>query len=270
MKMAPLLQALKAYPHITTTLVHTGQHYDENLSDVFFQELGMQPPDVTLEVGSATHGVQTAQVLERFEDVLMKKKSQGERYDFVVVVGDVNSTMAAALAASKLRIPVAHVEAGLRSFDRSMPEEINRIVTDSISDLLFVSEPAGVENLMHEGHPAKSMHLVGNVMIDTLKRLLPETSNRDTLQRFGVKPRSYGVVTMHRPSNVDSAGTLESILAVLMEIAQDLPLIFPVHPRTRHFLKDEMNRAPGLHAVPPLGYVDFLALCSQAKVIMRS
>jgi UDP-N-acetylglucosamine 2-epimerase (non-hydrolysing) len=270
-KMAPLLRALKSYPHIKSTLVHTGQHYDENLSDVFFKELELQPPDITLEVGSGRHGAQTAQVLDRFEDVLLRKQSNGEHYDFVVVVGDVNSTMAAAITAAKLSIPVAHVEAGLRSFDRSMPEEINRVVTDSVCELFFVSEPAGIENLLKEGRPVGSLHLVGNVMIDTLFRLLEGAKKRDTLQRFGVEAQSYGVVTMHRPSNVDSLPTLESILTILVEVSHEFPLIFPVHPRTSQQLdklKMNLTQAKGFRVVPPIGYLDFLALCSQSKVII--
>ena len=197
MKMAPILRALEAYPNVRTTLVHTGQHYDANLSDVFFQELDMKRPDVCLEVGSGTHGSQTARVLERFESLLENGIRDKDRFDRVVVVGDVNSTMAAALAAVKVRIPVAHVEAGLRSFDRSMPEEINRIVTDSVADMLFVSEPAGVDNLAREGHPREQIHLVGNVMIDTLKRLLPVAKRRDILAEYRL--RDERVRSRHTP-----------------------------------------------------------------------
>ena len=183
MKMAPLLRALEAYPQVRAVLVHTGQHYDENLSDVFFEELGMKRPDLSLGVGSGKHAAQTARVLERFEAALQQGPAGGTRYDRVVVVGDVNSTMAATLAAVKLGVPVAHVEAGLRSFDRSMPEEVNRIVTDALCDMLFVSEPAGMENLRREGHADDQLHLVGNVMIDTLRWLLPKAERSDTLGR---------------------------------------------------------------------------------------
>jgi UDP-N-acetylglucosamine 2-epimerase (non-hydrolysing) len=274
MKMAPLLRALETHPHVHAVLVHTGQHYDDNLSDVFFQELGMRRPDVSLEVGSGKHGVQTARVLERFEEVLERGAPGGKPFGRVIVVGDVNSTMAATLAAVKLGIPVAHVEAGLRSFDRSMPEEINRIVTDSVCDMLLVSEPAGVENLRHEGHPGNSVHLVGNVMIDTLLRLLPKARAGDTLRQHGLEAGRYGVVTLHRPANVDQRETLSSLLQVLVEVARDLPLAFPVHPRTKQRIEQfglsaQIHAADGaLQLLPPLGYLDFLALTSQAKLIV--
>jgi len=273
MKMAPLLRALQQYPRVRTTLIHTGQHYDENLSNVFFRELGMKPPEVNLEVGSGTHGAQTAQVLERLEAVLAAGAPGGGRYDRVVVVGDVNSTMAAALAAVKLGIPVAHVEAGLRSFDRSMPEEINRIVTDAVADVLLVSEPAGMENLRREGRPAEVMHLVGNVMIDTLIWLLPQARSGDTLSRHGLRPGEYGVVTLHRPANVDAAATLAPLLDVLVEASQALRLVFPMHPRTRRRIDEfglsaKLNGQSRIMELPPLGYLDFLALTSQAAVIV--
>ncbi|MSR59947.1 MAG: UDP-N-acetylglucosamine 2-epimerase (non-hydrolyzing) [Planctomycetaceae bacterium] len=273
MKMAPLLRAMEAFPNLRPVLVHTGQHYDANLSDVFFDELEMRRPDISLEVGSGKHGAQTARVLERFEAVLEEGPPGGGRYDRVVVVGDVNSTMAAALAAVKLEIPVAHVEAGLRSFDRSMPEEINRIVTDSISDMLFVSEPAGIDNLRHEGHAESHLHLVGNVMIDSLFRLLPKARQRDTLSRFGLEPLGYGVVTLHRPANVDQPDVLSRLLDVLVETSRSLPLVFPVHPRTSARIRDfglmeRFQSAPGIVQLPPLGYLDFLAMTSQARLIV--
>jgi len=273
MKMAPLLRALEDHPHVNAVLIHTGQHYDENLSDVFFEELGMKRPDVSLGVGSGKHGAQTARVLERFEEVLQEGTPGGERYDRAVVVGDVNSTMAATLAAVKLGVPVAHVEAGLRSFDRSMPEEINRIVTDSIADLLLVSEPAGMENLRREGHPDDQLHLVGNVMIDTLKWLLPKAQARNAHRRYGLQPGQYGVVTLHRPANVDSAETLAGLLDVLAETSRDLPLVFPIHPRTEQRIEQfglgaKLTDAGAILRLPPLGYLDFLCLSSQAKVIV--
>jgi UDP-N-acetylglucosamine 2-epimerase (non-hydrolysing) len=273
MKMAPLLHALERHPHVNLVLIHTGQHYDENLSEVFFQELGMKRPDVCLEVGSGKHGQQTARVLERFEDVLEQAASNGGRFDRVVVVGDVNSTMAAALAAVKMHIPVAHVEAGLRSSDRSMPEEINRIVTDSISDLLFVSEPSGMKNLRREGHREDSIHLVGNVMIDTLLRILPTAAKTDLLDRHHLRPGQYGVITLHRPANVDRPETLGPILDVLVEASRDLPLVFPVHPRTMQRIErfgyaESLRSAPGILELPPLGYLDFLALTSQSRLIV--
>jgi UDP-N-acetylglucosamine 2-epimerase (non-hydrolysing) len=265
---------LEAYPHVRTVLVHTGQHYDERLSKVFFQELGMREPDIYLEVGSGKHGQQTARVLERLEVELERGAGDaGCPYDRVVVVGDVNSTMAATLAAVKLGIPVAHVEAGLRSFDRSMPEEINRIVTDSVSDMLLVSEQSGVDNLRREGHVDSQIHLVGNVMIDTLMRLLPKVESHDGLARYGLRPGEYGVVTLHRPANVDQPETLGRLLGVLAEASRELPLVFPVHPRTKaridsFHLDDQLAKAPRLRLVPPLGYLDFLALTSRAKVIV--
>jgi len=273
MKMAPLLRALEAYPHIRPVLVHTGQHYDKNLSDVFFEELGMRRPDISLDVGSGKHGVQTARVLERFEAVLEEGPPGRGRYDRVVVVGDVNSTMATTLAAVKLGVPVAHVEAGLRSFDRTMPEELNRIVTDSLCDMLLVSEPAGIENLRREGHAESELHLVGNVMIDTLMWLLPRAKSRDTLKQYDLKPGEYGVVTLHRPGNVDTPETLAPLVDVLIETSRRLPLVFPVHPRTierlkRFGLAERLESAEGIVQLPPLGYLDFLSLTSQAKVIV--
>ncbi|MBN2022638.1 MAG: UDP-N-acetylglucosamine 2-epimerase (non-hydrolyzing) [Pirellulales bacterium] len=272
MKMAPLLRALGAHPGVETVLVHTGQHYDKNLSDVFFEELEMKRPDVSLDVGSGSHAQQTARVLERFEEVLQNAAAEGKPFNRVIVVGDVNSTMATTLAAVKLGVPVAHVEAGLRSFDRTMPEEINRILTDAVADLLFVSEPAGMENLRNEGHREEELKLVGNVMIDTLLTLLPKARSRDTLARLGVAPGGYGLVTLHRPANVDRPETLGPMLDVLAETARRLPLVFPIHPRTRariagFGLADRLDAA-GIVQTEPLGYLDFLALSSQARVIV--
>lgn len=273
MKMAPLLRAMRDAPELRPTLIHTGQHYDPNLSDIFFEELEMPRPDISLEVGSGKHGAQTARILERMEEVLEKGPPGGGRYDRLVVVGDVTSTMAAALAAVKLEIPVAHVEAGLRSFDRAMPEEINRIVTDSISDMLFVSEPAGVENLKREGHPDANVHLVGNVMIDTLLRLLPKAKDRPVLDRLGLKADQYVVVTLHRPSNVDSPAQLGQLVDALIHISKSLPIAFPVHPRTTKRLDDagllaRLAKATAIRVLPPLGYLDFMALTSQARIIV--
>ena len=273
MKMAPLLRALEAHKDAHATLVHTGQHYDSQLSDVFFQELGMKKPEIHLEVGSGKHGVQTARILEKMEEVLERGAADGRPYDRLVVVGDVNSTMAATLAAAKLGIPVAHVEAGLRSFDRTMPEEINRIVTDSLSDLLLVSEPAGVENLKKEGHDDRHVRLVGNIMIDTLKSQLEAAKQLDVLQRLGLEAGKYGVVTLHRPSNVDQPETLGALIDVLIDISRDMKLVFPVHPRTKGRLEKfgllaKMAAAPGIVEQPPLGYMEFLALTSQARVIV--
>ena len=273
MKMAPLLRALAGHDNVEAVLIHTGQHYDKNLSDIFFEQLEMKRPDITLEVGSGSHAVQTARVLERFEAVLVDAADKGQPFDRVIVVGDVNSTMATTLAATKLGVPVAHVEAGLRSFDRTMPEEINRIVTDALADLLLVSEPAGMENLRNEGHPEGQLRLVGNVMIDTLKFMLPTARQCDTLSQLGVKPGQYAVVTLHRPANVDSAETLGPMLDVLVDVSRRLPVVFPIHPRTQERIKrfglaDKMQAARGVIQTDPLGYLEFLALTSQAKVIV--
>ncbi len=276
MKMAPILRALRAYPDIRPVLIHTGQHYDPQLSDVFFQDLEMPRPGIHLNVGSGSHAQQTARILEKMDEVLLSGTPDGGRFSRVVVVGDVNSTLAAALAAAKLEVPVAHVEAGLRSFDRSMPEEINRIVTDSLADLLFVSEPAGVENLRREGHSEGQIHLVGNVMIDTLRTLLPRAQRLDTLRRLGLRPHEYAVVTLHRPANVDRGEILAGLLEVLADVAAQLPMVFPIHPRTQKRIEsfglerllNNHKPAGGLRALPPLGYLEFLSLTSQAKVVI--
>ena len=273
MKIAPILKALEAYEDLNPVLVHTGQHYDTNLSDVFFEELGIKRPEISLGIGSGSHAKQTADVLVAVENVLIDAQQQGQPFGRMIVVGDVNSTMAAAIAATKLHIPVAHVEAGLRSFDRSMPEEINRIVTDSICDMLLVSEPSGVENLIHEGHPKENVHLVGNVMIDTLLTQVQRAKQTGAVERLGLEKGQYGVVTLHRPANVDDHQNLKGLVDVLVEISDDLPLVFPIHPRTTQRLKDfglfqRLNRAPNVHCLEPLGYLDFLCLTSSAKVIV--
>ncbi|GAB6165752.1 UDP-N-acetylglucosamine 2-epimerase (non-hydrolyzing) [Thermostilla marina] len=275
MKMAPILRALAAYPQVEPVLIHTGQHYDPNLSDVFFTDLEMRRPDIYLEVGSGTHAAQTARVMERLEQVFIDARQAGKPFDRVLVVGDVNSTMAAALVAAKLHIPVAHVEAGLRSFDRTMPEEINRIVTDAVADMLLVSEPSGVENLKAEGKPESQIHLVGNVMIDTLQHQLPKARSRDVLGRMGLSPGDYGVITLHRPANVDTPEVLGKLLDVLAQAATRLPMVFPIHPRTKHRIEqfglgDRLNgkAGGGIIEAEPLGYLDFLCLTSQAKVIV--
>jgi UDP-N-acetylglucosamine 2-epimerase (non-hydrolysing) len=273
MKMAPILRALSRYPEFRTTLIHTGQHYDANLSDVFFHQLKMPRPDVHLEVGSGSHAQQTARVMEKMETVLLTHLPSGERFHWVIVVGDVNSTMAATLAAAKLQIPVAHVEAGLRSFDRTMPEEINRVVTDAIADLLFVSEPTGVENLRQEGRTGDQVHLVGNVMIDTLFDQLESAQSLDLLSEYGLTPRGYAVVTLHRPSNVDDPKVLAGLVEVLIDVSARLPIVFPIHPRTlsklqAFDLESRLYDAPGIYRLPPLGYRECLCLTSQARVIV--
>ncbi len=273
MKIAPILRELDQVPQLRTTLVHTGQHYDRNLSDVFFEELGIRRPDLSLGVGSGSHAKQTSDVMVAIEEFLGAAAASGEPVERMIVVGDVNSTMAAAIAAAKLNISVAHVEAGLRSFDRRMPEEINRLVTDSISDLLLCSEPAGAENLKNEGHDSSRIHLVGNVMIDTLMTQVEQAKSRPTLGELSLQPGAYGVVTLHRPSNVDAPHTLRALLEVLVDVSKSMPLVFPIHPRTRaridhHQLQSLISDAPNLRLLDPLGYNDFLCLTSQAKVIV--
>ncbi|MBI3795643.1 MAG: UDP-N-acetylglucosamine 2-epimerase (non-hydrolyzing) [Deltaproteobacteria bacterium] len=265
MKAAPVVRALACSDFLRQTLVHTGQHYDVNMSEVFFRELGLPAPDVNLEVGSGSHAQQTAEIMSRFEPVVLEHKP-----DLVLVYGDVNSTVAAALVCAKLLVPVGHVEAGLRSFDRTMPEEINRLLTDQISDLLFTPSIDGNENLLREGVAAEKMHLVGNVMIDTLIRLLPVAQEGTILTRLELQPYHYGLVTLHRPSNVDEPRMLASIMAALNDIGDDLPLVFPVHPRTRERLKTLEVRAlsPCVRLIDPLSYLDFLALQRSATVVI--
>ena len=264
MKIAPVVEAMRE-AGLPQYLVHTGQHYDEKMSRLFFEELGIPAPDLNLEVGSGSQAVQTAEILRGFEPVVLEK-----RPDMVVVVGDVNSTMACTLVAVKLGIPVAHIEAGLRSFDRSMPEEINRIVTDSLSDLLFVSEPSGMVNLRSEGVPDEKVHFVGNVMIDTLLRHRESANRSDVRARLGVDSGPYILVTLHRPSNVDDPLKLAGLLRALDDLARELPVVFPIHPRTR---KNAMEAGLGpelgrLVTTDPLGYLDFLNLMSDAKVVI--
>jgi UDP-N-acetylglucosamine 2-epimerase (non-hydrolysing) len=265
MKIAPLMEALREAPGVRQVLVNTGQHYDEAMSKGFLRELNLPVPDRDLEVGSASHAVQTARVMTGFETVCL-----AERPDLVVVVGDVNSTMAASLVASKLLIPVAHVEAGLRSFDRTMPEEINRIVTDRLADVLLTPSADADANLRAEGVPADKIHLVGNIMIDTLIRHLPMASLDRVAGRLNVRDKGYAVLTLHRPSNVDAPATLGPILDAVAAIAQTLPVVFPIHPRTRERLRafgfDRL--ADGVIETDPLGYIDFLSLTSHAALIL--
>ncbi len=273
MKIAPILRAFEKHPSLKPTLIHTGQHYDANLSDVFFEELGISRPDISLGIGSGSHGKQTADILVAIENVLVEAREKGEGFDRMIVVGDVNSTMAATIAAAKLLIPVAHVEAGLRSFDRTMPEEINRMITDSICDMLLPSEPDGVKNLQHEGHDESKIHLVGNVMIDTLLNQVERARQSDILTRLNLKAGTFGVVTLHRPANVDDAKVLESLIDVLVEVSDQLPLVFPIHPRTKSRLESfsidrKLEAAANVNCLGPLGYNDFLCLTSQAKVIV--
>jgi len=275
MKLAPVVRALKANAtalaerQLTWRIVHTGQHYDQGMNDVFFSELGIPEPDVNLNVGSGSHGAQTARILERYEAHLMENRSVA-----TVVFGDVNSTAACALAAVKLGVPVVHVEAGLRSFDRSMPEEINRIVTDALSRVLLVSEPSGVENLKREGVDEEKIHLVGNVMMDTLAHELPKAKNSDILKRLVIEPgKAYALVTLHRPSNVDDPAVLRPLLECLVDFSKRLPMVFPVHPRTQkamgaHGLQSLIESNRSFKCISPLPYRDNLCLMSGAKVVL--
>jgi UDP-N-acetylglucosamine 2-epimerase (non-hydrolysing) len=263
MKIAPLMWEVGRRPRATGFLVHTGQHYDEKMSKLFFDQLKIPKPDVDLEVGSGSHAVQTAEVMKRFEPVLL-----AQRPDAVIVVGDVNSTIACALTAVKLGIPVAHVEAGLRSRDWTMPEEINRVLTDSISRWLFVSEPSGIENLRREGVAASRIHHVGNVMIDTLVACRNQFEQPDLLSQFGVDPAGYAVLTMHRPANVDDSTTLRALLGALEIIQREIPVVFPVHPRTRKALLGERLDLPNVRLTDPLGYIEFMNLVAQARFVM--
>jgi UDP-N-acetylglucosamine 2-epimerase (non-hydrolysing) len=259
------MRALAGRLRMCQTLVHTGQHYDVHMSDVFFQQLEIPAPDVNLEVGSGSHAQQTAQIMSRFEAVVLNHQP-----DLVLVYGDVNSTVAAALVCAKLGVRVGHVEAGLRSFDRTMPEEINRLLTDPLADLLFTPSTDGNANLLREGVAAAKIHLVGNVMIDTLVHLLPAVERSDAPKRLCLKPKGYGLVTLHRPSNVDEPAMLRQLMEALAQITDDLPLIFPVHPRTRQKLTTlslPMDN-PRLQFVDPLGYLDFLALQQNATVVI--
>lgn len=260
MKIAPLYHALKDKAWVNAVIVHTGQHYDLNMSDAFFKDLLLPEPGLHLGVGSGTHAEQTGKVMISYEKILVKS-----RPDLVIVVGDVNSTMATTVAAVKLGIKVAHLEAGLRSFDRTMPEEINRLVTDTLADILWTPSPDADENLIREGISQDKIHLVGNIMIDSLEMLRKRIQEQAVYDEFGLKPGEYGLVTLHRPSNVDNPGILESICQTLRHIAKKIPLIFPIHPRTRknlekHGLMHLLNKSPELCTVAPLSYIRFMNL----------
>jgi len=268
MKIAPIMDALKSNGNFQTLLVHTGQHYDENMSKSFFGELGLPEPDVNLEVGSASHAVQTARIMERFEPVVLDFKP-----DFVLVVGDVNSTIACGLVAVKLGVKLIHVEAGLRSFDRTMPEEINRVLTDSISDLLFITEQSAIDNLKKEGVNSEKVHFVGNVMIDTLLANKEKAQRSGVLKRLGLLPGGYGAITLHRPSNVDETVKFTEIIAAFEVIEKEMKLVFPIHPRTRNNIKNSKLEArieamDNLLLLEPLGYLDFLCLMSNAALVI--
>lgn len=266
MKIAPIMRVMANYPErFEQMLVHTGQHYDANMSQIFFEELEMPRPDINLEVGSGSHALQTAQIMQKFEAILIDYKP-----DWILVPGDVNSTIACALVASKLGVKIAHVEAGLRSFDRTMPEEINRVLTDHISDLLLTPSKDADENLMREGIAPAKIRFVGNVMIDTLVRLMPKAEIRWSKLRDEHKLDRYILVTLHRPSNVDDQRTLAEIISAVTKISEQIPVLFPVHPRTRNRIANlKINpRNSQLILTEPMGYLDFLALQMKATLLL--
>jgi UDP-N-acetylglucosamine 2-epimerase (non-hydrolysing) len=269
MKVAPLHRAFSARAaHVRHLICHTGQHYDEKMSKVFFEDLELPQPDVYLGVGSGSHAEQTARVMVEFEKVLLDL-----RPDLVIVVGDVNSTLACSVTAAKLGVPVAHVEAGLRSFDRGMPEEINRLVTDVLSDHLFVTEEAGLRNLRHEGVPEEKVHFVGHVMIDSLLHYRAKAQSTTALRDFGLTPRQYTLVTLHRPSNVDVRENLEKVLDIFEQLQGGTRFLFPVHPRTRSRiaafgLQERFDAIDALQLCDPIGYLDFLSLLDNAALVL--
>jgi UDP-N-acetylglucosamine 2-epimerase (non-hydrolysing) len=270
-KMAPIVAALTKDPLFTQFLVHTGQHYDERMSRLLFQQLGLPRPDIDLEIGSGSHAAQTARIMARFEEVC-----RSERPDLVIVVGDVNSTMACAITAKKLGIQVAHVEAGLRSRDMSMPEEINRLCTDVLCEYLFTTDRFANENLRQEGIAEERIHFVGNVMIDTLGKHRAAAQNLDLMQRLGLQEGRFATLTLHRPSNVDDPGLLLGILEALREISNELPIVFPIHPRTRKMVEQfgyssfftTGEKAHGIWVAEPFGYLEFLHLNMHARMVL--
>ncbi len=268
MKIAPIIEACKASKAIEPLLVHTGQHYDRQMNDLFFHQLDIPEPDINLEVGSATHAVQTAEIMKAFEPIVFDYKPEA-----VLVVGDVNSTIACGLVTVKLGIKLIHVEAGLRSTDRSMPEEINRLLTDSISDLLFCTEQSGVDNLIREGIPKEKIFLVGNVMIDTLLKNKTKAEASNILDRLNLNGNGYTALTLHRPANVDNPVVFGRILDALEVIQKDMPIIFPIHPRTHRnlasfHLDKRLEELPNLQLTDPLGYLDFLKLMASARLVL--
>ena len=268
MKIAPIARAFDQQSQLRYKIVHTGQHYDANMSDVFFEELGIRQPDYYLGVGGGTHAQQTAKIMIGFEEIC-----ENDRPDLVMVVGDVNSTLACSIVAKKMQIKVAHVEAGLRSFDLSMPEEINRMVTDSISDLFFITEEQGMNNLLKEGKDHGKLHFVGHVMIDNLFYQLKKLETTDTSKfsttNFKRTHPAYGVVTLHRPSNVDHKETLSIIFEILSKVSETLPLIFPIHPRTRKNMENfNIKPGPGIKLTEPLSYMEFLNLWKDSKLAL--
>jgi UDP-N-acetylglucosamine 2-epimerase (non-hydrolysing) len=267
-KIAPLMREMQRHSEIEPLLVHTGQHYDQNLSDIFFRQMGIPEPHVNLEVGSGSHAAQTSEILKRIEPVLIEHQP-----DLALVVGDVNSTIAVGLAAVKLSIPLAHVEAGLRSFDRTMPEEINRVLTDAIAEYLFVTEVDAIQHLLKEGRPRESIYFVGNVMIDSLRHFLPIAQKsrvgEDLALKNGAHWKRFGVLTLHRPSNVDSTQKLAELLRAVDAVAAQIPVVFPVHPRTQERITQAgIGHHPQLLLIQPIGYLDFLCLLSKATLVL--
>lgn len=275
MKMAPIMAEMRRHSELNPVLIHTGQHYDFAMSQVFLEQLKLGEPDYNLQVGSGTHHAQTAEVMKRFGELV-----QTDRPDLIVVAGDVNSTMACALVGAKELIPVAHVESGLRSFDRTMPEEINRVVTDSVSDILFTTESSAAENLLHEGIDPNKIHFVGNVMIDSLIFALDTARKSPLRERLGLQRARYIVLTLHRPANVDDPARLRGALEAIAKISEDLPVIFPIHPRTAARAMelgitamkawDGTQRVPakGIWTMPPASYIDFLGLVDSAAMVI--
>ncbi len=268
MKIAPIHRLMKSSDRIEPILVHTGQHYDEKMSHIFFEDLELPEPDVYLGVGSGSHAQQTSAIMIELEKIMLK-----DQPDLVLVVGDVNSTLAAALVASKLHVPIAHVEAGLRSFDRTMPEEINRVVTDALSNFLFVTEESGRQNLLKEGITAGKIHFVGNVMIDSLLDHLDKATTSRILTHLKLDHQKYALLTLHRPSNVDNQEIFDRILTALEQIEQRIPIIFPIHPRSRKMLAqfqfdDRIRAMKNFNLIEPLGYLDFLHLMKNARFLL--
>lgn len=263
-KLAPLVWELQSRVDLPYEIIHTGQHYDYAMSQAFFDILHIPEPQVNLEVGSGGQSIQTARILERFDNLLSEKPPCA-----VVVFGDVNSTLACALAAAKRLIPVIHVEAGLRSLDRTMPEEINRIVTDALADLLLVSEPAGLAHLKQEGIPEAKVRLVGNIMIDTLRRMEPQALEKNTAARLGLEPGHYVLLTLHRNFNVDDPQILRRLMAVFFDLSRQIPFLFPVHPRTRKQMEGlDLPMPSQFHLIDPVDYLDSLCLQKQAKAVL--
>ena len=268
MKVAPLHRAFLTYPNIDSKIIHTGQHYDERMSSIFFEQLGLPKPDYYLGVGSGSHAVVTAKVMVEFEQIILK-----EQPDLVLVVGDVNSTMACALVAKKMNINLIHVEAGLRSGDRKMPEELNRILTDSISDYLFVTEQSGMIHLAREGVSEKRVHFVGNVMIDSLVYYQEQSAQLNLMDKLDLEKKNYVLMTMHRPSNVDQKNQLKKVVKMIQQISQFKKIVFPVHPRTKKYLKqfelfEKLETIPNLILLEPQGYLEFISLMENSEIII--